>query len=73
MNRYLLTQYGIRDPAPDRETQCEPDTTTLPTEHPCNNCKILNMHSGVPYCFLPHCNRDIFKEKAGADILTVAI
>ena len=72
MNRHLLTQYGIRDLPPVREPQNEPDPTTLPSDHPCSNCQVLNMHSGVPYCFLPRCNRDIFKEKTDGDILAVA-
>ena len=62
MNRHVLTQYGIRDPTPVREPHDRPQPITLPTDHPCNGCIVLRMDSGVPYCFLPHCNRNIFKQ-----------
>ena len=38
-----------------------PADITLPDEHPCSGCAILETISGVPYCFLPRCDRDIFK------------
>jgi len=62
MNRHVLTQYGIRDPTPVHEPHDRPQPITLPTDHPCNGCIVLRMDSGVPYCFLPHCNRDIFRQ-----------
>ena len=40
-----------------------PAGITLPEDHPCSGCAILETITGVPYCFLPRCDRDIFQIK----------
>lgn len=50
---------GIRDPT----KPAQPQKSIVPPDHPCYGCIILNSESGVPYCFLPRCDREIFKPK----------
>lgn len=54
-------QYGVRDPTPRLEPLVRPSHPRLPKDHPCHSCKLLEWHTGVPYCFLPRCDREIFK------------
>ena len=61
MNRHVLKQYCIRDVVPVKEPQDVPVPLMLPPDHPCRGGIVLRLDSGTPYCFLPRCDRDIFK------------
>ena len=64
-NRHTLKRYDIPLYEPDIELDIEPDETVavepLPDDHPCCDCTALRTDSGVPYCFLPRCDKEIFK------------
>ena len=60
--------YAVRDPTPSIEPREKFTAPKLPADHPCSGCRILAWDTGVPYCFLPRCNREIFKlVEANAD------
>lgn len=65
MINYLSKIYGIRDPTVKLEPLERPKIPVLPEKHPCRGCKLLEWDTGVPYCFLPKCNREIFKLDGG--------
>ena len=45
--------YAPREP-------CRPEPLTLPSDHPCQDCPVLSREVGIPFCFLPHCRRELF-------------
>ncbi len=53
--------YGVRDPTPRLEPLATASHPRLPKDDPCHGCKLLEWDIGVPYCFLPRCDREIFK------------
>lgn len=57
MNGYRKIN-GCRAPACAPETPAPPPyRLSLPEEHPCYNCPIINLTGSKPYCFLPRCLR----------------
>ena len=65
--RAHLKHLGVPTYSPDIELDIEIDEEEpyemepLPDDHPCCDCTALRTDSGVPYCFLPRCDKEIFK------------
>ena len=51
----------IRDPTIIFEPTDYPSALTLPPDHPCYGCPIVDLTPGKIYCLLPKCNRAIFE------------
>lgn len=63
MNRYQLKHLGISTSTPQLESgKVRYVPPPLPAEHPCYGCVVLTVNGGVPYCFLPRCDREIFEQ-----------
>ncbi len=65
MINHIRRLYGVRDPTHELEPLEPLKAVVLPEDHPCRGCTILQWSSGVPYCFLPKCDPDIFKLAGG--------
>ena len=59
MSHDIFRILGIPAAAP-ATVAAKPQPPPLPDDHPCAGCRVLDTHCGVPYCFLPKCNRKIF-------------
>ena len=61
MHDEILRRLGIPRCLPPQPVPCLHEAMQLPDEHPCRGCIVLDTSSGVPHCFLPRCNREIFE------------
>ena len=71
--REHLKHLGVPMYSPDIEFGNEPDEDEtyemepLPDDHPCRDCIALRTDCGVPYCFLPRCDKETFNRKEDAE------
>jgi len=65
MHNEFFRFLGIRRSIPPRPVPCPAEPMQLLDEHPCRGCLVLRVDCGVPYCFLPRCNREIFERLEG--------
>ena len=62
MCRELLEIHGIRAATILLECEDELPEITLPDDHPCAECYVLDTRTGIPYCLLPKCGKELFNK-----------